>query len=132
MSSTTINQESVSLESEVPEPTLDPALTPEPLRPTKEDEPANNTLDDVSEADLWELEAGFDEVIERPPPGMGWVFEVAETEGLNLSEPALLDMLSDQPIPGVIARGAKYPRVSPTDSSPSVPNMPLNAKRFKF
>ena len=46
----------------------------EPFEPTGYDEPVNETMGDVEEADLKEQEAGFDDGIERPPPGLGWGF----------------------------------------------------------
>ncbi|KAF8600686.1 hypothetical protein BDV93DRAFT_608572 [Ceratobasidium sp. AG-I] len=125
----------ITLDSQISESPPEPVhASEEPLEPTSEDEPENETMGDVEEADLWEQEAGFDEVIEQPPRGSGWGFEVAETEDLNLSEPALRDLLSDQPIPGVVARGARHPRpiASPIESIVATPTAPMIAKPFKF
>ncbi|KAG8728142.1 hypothetical protein FRC11_011735 [Ceratobasidium sp. 423] len=54
-------------------------------------------------AEEWECEAGFDEVIEWVEVGSKDAFEV---DGINLSDPLLLDLLSDEPIPGAITRGS--------------------------
>lgn len=67
-------------------------------------EPANDTVDDIKEADLWEQEAGFDEALDKLSPGSGWGFEVTEHECIDLTEPALLDLPSDEPGPGVVVR----------------------------
>ncbi|KAG8726377.1 hypothetical protein FRC11_000261, partial [Ceratobasidium sp. 423] len=50
-------------------------------------------------AEEWECEAGFDEVIEWVEAGSKDAFEV---DGINLLDPLLLDLLSDEPIPGAI------------------------------
>lgn len=106
----------------------------EPSEPTSDKEPVNETMGNVEEADLWEQEAGFDDVIERPPPGMGWAFEVVETESLNLREPTLRDLLSSQPVPGVVTRGARHPHltVSPAEANVVTSTVPMVAKPFKF
>ncbi|KAF8595919.1 hypothetical protein BDV93DRAFT_514577 [Ceratobasidium sp. AG-I] len=58
-------EEKESLESEAPALPLEPAHSSAgPSGSTTTDEPANDTVDDVEEADVWEQEAGFDEVIE--------------------------------------------------------------------
>ncbi|KAG8726752.1 hypothetical protein FRC11_014558, partial [Ceratobasidium sp. 423] len=65
-------------------------------------------------AEEWEREAGFDEVIERVEAGSKDAFEV---NGINLSDPFLLDLLSDEPIPGAITQGSTsaQKRSAPTD-----------------
>ncbi|KAG8707640.1 hypothetical protein FRC11_007286 [Ceratobasidium sp. 423] len=65
-------------------------------------------------AEEWECEAGFDEVIEWVEAGSKDAFEV---DGINLSDPLLLDLLSDEPIPGAITRGSTsaQKRSAPTD-----------------
>ena len=105
----------------------------EPLEFTTTDEPANDTIGEIEEADIWEQEVGFDEVIEQPTRGSAWGFDVVEEESLDLSEPALRDLLSDQPVPGVVARGMRHPcpKAHPTELAVSV-STPLSAKPFKF
>ena len=125
----------IVLESQALETPPEPMRTSEePSEPTSDNEPVNEPMGDIEEAALWEQEAGFDDVIERPPPGLGWAFEVAETEFLNVGEPALRDLLSDQPAPGVVARGARHPRltVSPAEANVVNSTAPMLAKQFKF
>ncbi|KDN40725.1 hypothetical protein RSAG8_07900, partial [Rhizoctonia solani AG-8 WAC10335] len=50
----------------------------------------------------WEREAGLEEVIERVEGGSRDRFEV---DSINLADLLLIDLLSDEPVPGVIARG---------------------------
>ncbi|KDN50466.1 hypothetical protein RSAG8_00964, partial [Rhizoctonia solani AG-8 WAC10335] len=63
---------------------------------------SNREVDSFEESDAWEREIGLDEVIERPQPGLRHAFGVTETDGLNLSAPALLDLLSDESVDGAI------------------------------
>ncbi|KAG8717702.1 hypothetical protein FRC11_003711, partial [Ceratobasidium sp. 423] len=71
------------------------------------DEPAASDMNaddgdaEVQELSLeeWEREAGFDEVIEWTERGSRDVFEV---DGINLVDPLLIDLLSDEPVPGVV------------------------------
>lgn len=77
--------------------------------------------------DSWENDAGLDEEIERPKTGSRDGFVVAEAEGVNLSEPILLDLLSDEPVAGVVERVAM--RAKP-DSSVSSLSHPTVANKF--
>ncbi|KAB5589668.1 hypothetical protein CTheo_6889 [Ceratobasidium theobromae] len=45
------------------------------------------------------------EAIEQLDPGAMDRFEIVESDGVNLEEPLLLDLLSDEPVAGVVARG---------------------------
>ncbi|KDN34010.1 hypothetical protein RSAG8_12893, partial [Rhizoctonia solani AG-8 WAC10335] len=55
----------------------------------------------------WEKEAGLDEVIEPAVGGSKERFEVEEgPDIINFAEPLLIDLLSDEPVPGAITRGA--------------------------
>jgi hypothetical protein len=94
----------------------------------------NDTIDAVRETDIREEKAGFDEVIDKPLSGSGWGFEVADTESLNLAEPSLLDLLSDEPVPGVVARGSSSPPLNhlPASSGGSMSKKLLRAQQFKF
>jgi hypothetical protein len=60
--------------------------------------------------------------------------EVADTECLNLAEPSLLDLLSDEPVPGVVARGSSSPPLNhlPASSGGSMSKKLLRAQQFKF
>ncbi|KAG8688972.1 hypothetical protein FRC08_011166 [Ceratobasidium sp. 394] len=84
--------------------------------------------------DSWENDAGFDEEIEAPPRGPRNGFPMAAADGVNLNEPCLRDLLSDDPVPGVIERGQQCAVSSATraasGNSPSTG--PLRAEQFKF
>ncbi|KAL5631424.1 hypothetical protein ACGC1H_007071 [Rhizoctonia solani] len=58
----------------------------------------NQVTDHFEKPDTWEQEIGLDEVIEQPESGLRYSFEVTETDGINLNAPALLDLLSDEPV----------------------------------
>ncbi|KEP46427.1 hypothetical protein V565_199460 [Rhizoctonia solani 123E] len=70
--------------------------------------------------DAWEQEAGFDEKIEPAEGGAMDGFEV-EAEGINLGEPLLLDLLSDEPVLGASLSGSASTkkRPAPVDTSAS-------------
>ncbi|EUC67579.1 DUF659 family protein, partial [Rhizoctonia solani AG-3 Rhs1AP] len=54
----------------------------------------------------WEQEAGLDDLIEPVEGGSKERFEVEEgTDSINFAEPLLIDLLSDEPVPGATARG---------------------------
>ncbi|CEL59948.1 hypothetical protein RSOLAG1IB_09232 [Rhizoctonia solani AG-1 IB] len=81
--------------------------------------------------DTWEAEAGFDEVIERPPAGSRTRFELPGSEEIDLTDPMLLDLLSDHPIPGVPHQEAQ-PILPFTRSSRTEVQTPLVAEPFTF
>ncbi|GAB1522319.1 hypothetical protein RhiTH_005433 [Rhizoctonia solani] len=66
---------------------------------TNSEDPAVVELSD--EADKWEEEWELDAVIEQPGPGSKYSFEIGESDGIDLSSPVLLDLLSDDPVEGV-------------------------------
>ncbi|CAE6442050.1 unnamed protein product [Rhizoctonia solani] len=98
---------------------------------------STETDDDTSEsmaedvADTWEAEAGFDEVIERPPAGSRTRFELPGSEEIDLTDPMLLDLLSDHPIPGVPHQEAQ-PILPFARLGRSEVQTPLAAESFTF
>ncbi|KAF8601836.1 hypothetical protein BDV93DRAFT_607815 [Ceratobasidium sp. AG-I] len=82
--------------------------------------------------DEWEESAGLAGENVMPPAGSTEDFEVAEADGINLHNPALLDLLSETPIPGAswkITTAANKPsRFRPSGSQVHK----LTAKPFKF
>ncbi|CAE6507643.1 unnamed protein product [Rhizoctonia solani] len=51
-------------------------------------------------SDTWDQDSGFNKIIEPVEGGATDAFKV-EANGINLGEPLLLDLLSDEPVPGV-------------------------------
>ncbi|KAF8669055.1 hypothetical protein RHS04_08896 [Rhizoctonia solani] len=66
---------------------------------TNSEDPAVVEL--LDEANKWEEEWELDAVIEQPGPGLKYSFEIGESDGIDLSSPVLLDLLSDDPVKGV-------------------------------
>ncbi|QRV83798.1 hypothetical protein RhiJN_11814 [Ceratobasidium sp. AG-Ba] len=101
---------------QVGEPTV--KLSGEGLSDTE----ANSSQEGV---DTWEAEAGFDEVIPAAR-GAGGEFKSAMSEGVDLREGLLRDLLSDDPIPGVVERGGArnlQPKASASLLEPSSPRL---------
>ncbi|KAG8753841.1 hypothetical protein FRC11_007097, partial [Ceratobasidium sp. 423] len=94
-----------------------------------EDDPSESVPGDV--VDTWEVEAGFDEVIERPPPGSTTRFELPGSEEIDLTDPMLLDLLSDHPIPGALPQGTSS-AMAPARLSSTEGKIPLVAESFTF
>ncbi|KAG9076677.1 hypothetical protein FRC06_009370 [Ceratobasidium sp. 370] len=84
--------------------------------------------------DLWESNAGLDEEIEVPPHGARDGLPIAESDRVNLHEPCLHDLLSDDPIPGVLERGRTHVESGTTEPAPESkqPVGPLRAGPFMF
>ncbi|EUC61101.1 hypothetical protein RSOL_383310, partial [Rhizoctonia solani AG-3 Rhs1AP] len=85
--------------------------------------PVSNGSDSVVHnfiVDVWEQETGFDEQIEPAEGGAMVGFDV-EAEGINLGEPLLLDLLSNEPVLGASSSGSvlKKKRPAPVDTSAS-------------
>ncbi|KAG9075119.1 hypothetical protein FRC06_010259, partial [Ceratobasidium sp. 370] len=59
------------------------------------------------EIDPWDKEEGDGEA-GGVTPGVRGVFELAETNGVNLREPYLRDLLSDTPVLGVVSKGINH------------------------
>ncbi|KAG8735810.1 hypothetical protein FRC10_010148 [Ceratobasidium sp. 414] len=84
--------------------------------------------------DLWESDAGFDKEIEVLPCGPRDGFPMAKGDGIDLQEPCLCDLLSDDPIPGVIEQGQErieLGAMKPASGSSQLAG-PLRAGPFKF
>ncbi|KAF8597143.1 hypothetical protein BDV93DRAFT_562652 [Ceratobasidium sp. AG-I] len=58
--------------------------------------PTQNDEEYTDEIEEWELEAGLDEDIEVARPGDWEQFEVVDVDGVDLTNPFLIDMLSDK------------------------------------
>jgi hypothetical protein len=104
----------------------------------KDQEPRNDTYNVYEQEDyvpdVWEQGADFDEEIEPAERGSRDGFELSKTDGANLGAPLLLDLLSDEPIEGVVVRGARLSHLdkcTPSDKSQSGARK-LAAKSFKF
>ncbi|KAG9079614.1 hypothetical protein FRC06_007628, partial [Ceratobasidium sp. 370] len=84
--------------------------------------------------DLWESNAGLDKEIEVPPRGACDGFPIAESDGVNLHEPCLRDLLSNDPIPRVLDRGRTHVESGTTEPAPESkqPAGPLRAGPFMF
>jgi hypothetical protein len=63
----------------------------------------NNTSKLMAEdiAGTWEAESGFHKIVEQPPAGSRTQFELPGSEEIDLTDPMLLDLLSNHPVLGV-------------------------------
>jgi hypothetical protein len=74
-----------------------PNVVPQPTG--TDDDTSESMAEDVVGA--WEAESGFHEAIERTPAGSRTRFELPGSEEIALTDPMLLDLLSDHPVLGV-------------------------------
>ncbi|EUC57553.1 hypothetical protein RSOL_224930, partial [Rhizoctonia solani AG-3 Rhs1AP] len=79
--------------------TVECQRAPVPVPASSESDPTVTELS--ADMDRWEEEWELDDVIEKPRPGSRYAFEAEESDGVDLSAPILLDLLSDDPVEGV-------------------------------
>lgn len=117
---TPANNESVSPDSEVVE-------VPAPgLAETTESEGELDAMDE------WEDSAGLSGKNATPPAGSSEDFEVEEEDGISLHNLALLDLLSETPIPGATWNITPATKAHSKPRPSSSKQYKLTAKPFKF